>query len=73
MSRRTHPSSGLSRGLHFLIDADWSPQQAFVVFELLSDLRARIWMRYGVALHELICEQLSTPTGADIDDIEGGF
>ncbi|MEM5386844.1 hypothetical protein VSR68_25095 [Paraburkholderia phymatum] len=37
-----------SSRLDLLIDADWSPQQAFAVFELLSDLRARIWMRYGV-------------------------
>jgi hypothetical protein len=33
----------------------------------------RIWMRYGVELHELIREQRSPPTDADIDDIEGGF
>jgi len=73
VSRHTHLPSGLSRGLDFLIDADWSPQQAFAVFELLSDLRARIWMRYGVELHELIREQRSMPTDADIDDVEGGF
>lgn len=61
MSRRAHLPSGLSRGLELLIDADWSPQQAFAVFELISDLRARIWMRYGVELHELIREQRSPP------------
>ncbi|WP_175916074.1 hypothetical protein [Burkholderia sp. BCC1638] len=48
-------------------------QPAFAVFELLSDLRARIWIRYGVELHELIRQQRSPPTDADIDDIEGGF
>ena len=73
MSRRAHLPSGLSRGLELLIDADWSPQQAFAVFELLSDLRARIWMRYGAELHELIRVQRSPPTDADIDDVEGGF
>jgi len=73
VSRRTHLPSGLSFGLDFLIDTTWSPEQALAVFELLSDLRARIWMRYGVELHELIREQRSPPTDADIDDVEGGF
>ncbi|KVZ41248.1 hypothetical protein [Burkholderia ubonensis] len=73
MSRRTHLPSGLSRGLDFLIDADWSPQQAFAVFELLSDMRARIWMRYGTELHELIRQQRSPPNDSDIDDIAGPF
>ena len=73
MSRRTHLPSGLSFGLDFLIDTTWSPEQALAVFELLSDLRARIWMRYGVELHELIRVQRSPPTDADIDDVEGGF
>jgi hypothetical protein len=63
VSRRTHLPSGLSRGLDFLIDADWSTQQAFAVFELLSDLRARIWM-YGLELHELIREQRSPSAAA---------
>lgn len=62
VSRRTHLPSGLSHGLHVLINADWWSQQAFAVFELLSDVRARIWMRYGVELHELIREQRLPPT-----------
>ncbi|MCP3728749.1 hypothetical protein M3I53_37685 [Paraburkholderia sp. CNPSo 3272] len=73
MSRRTHLPSGLSFGLDFLIDAEWSPQQAFAVFELLSDLRARIWMRYGVELHELIRQQRSPPNVGDVDDIADPF
>ncbi|WP_434718293.1 hypothetical protein P5W98_03425 [Paraburkholderia sp. A1BS-2L] len=73
MSRRTHLPSGLSRGLDFLIDTEWSPQQAFAVFELLSDLRARIWMRYGVELHELIRQQRSPPNVGGIDDIADPF
>jgi hypothetical protein len=73
MSRRTHLPSGLSRGLDFLIDAEWSPQQAFAVFELLGDLRARIWMRYGVELHELIRQQRSPPNVGGTDDIADPF
>ncbi|WP_408123151.1 hypothetical protein [Caballeronia grimmiae] len=42
MSRRTPVPSGLSFGLDFLIDANWSPQQALAVYELLNDLRAHL-------------------------------
>jgi hypothetical protein len=35
--------SGLTQGLDFLIDSDWSPEQALVVVELLDDLRNRIF------------------------------
>ncbi|MEX3968892.1 hypothetical protein AB4Y45_42085 [Paraburkholderia sp. EG287A] len=73
MSRRTHLPSGLSRGLDFLIDAEWSPQQALAVFELLSDLRARIWMCYGVELHDLIRQQRSPLNVGDVDDIADPF
>ncbi|MFX1802707.1 hypothetical protein PWR66_03405 [Paraburkholderia sp. A1RO-5] len=57
MSRRTPVPSGLSCGLDFLIDANWSPEQALAVYELLNDLRARIWLRYGEELIGLICQQ----------------
>ena len=40
------PPSGLRHGLDFLIQADWTPEQALVVFELLDDLRERIWAHY---------------------------
>ncbi|MBL8483415.1 MAG: hypothetical protein JNJ60_14550 [Rhodocyclaceae bacterium] len=40
--------SGLQHGLPFLIAADWTPEQALAVFELLNDLQDRIWDRYGL-------------------------
>ncbi|MBS0510517.1 MAG: hypothetical protein JSR42_04930 [Proteobacteria bacterium] len=47
-----HPPSGLLRGLDLLIDADWTPEQARAVIELLDDLRERIWAHYQLALLE---------------------
>ena len=47
-----HPPSGLLRGLDLLIDADWTPEQARAVIELLDDLRERIWAHYELALFE---------------------
>jgi len=44
--------SGLRHGLELLIDANWSPEQAMAVIELLDDLRDRIWSRYELALME---------------------
>ena len=49
---RHHQASGLCRGIEFLIDPGWSPEQAFAVVELLDDLRNRIWAHYAIALSE---------------------
>jgi len=49
--------SGLTKGLDFVISADWTPQQAFAVVEVLDDLRDRICAQYGPALFELMREQ----------------
>ena len=50
--KRSHPPSGLLRGLEFLIDPDWSPEQALAVFELVDDLRDRIWSHYERVLQQ---------------------
>lgn len=52
-----HQPSGLSRGLSFLIPADWTPEQAQAVVDLLDDLRERIWSHYQLPLHELYRQQ----------------
>jgi len=51
MKRDPQPS-GLRHGLELLIDANWSPEQAMAVIELLDDLRDRIWTRYESVLME---------------------
>ena len=48
-----HLPSGLGGGLDFLICADWTPDQAMAVVELLDDLRERIWAHYDLALFDL--------------------
>ena len=48
--KRSQQPSGLHEGLELLIDPHWSPEQAMAVFELLDDLRDRIWAHYGLAL-----------------------
>ena len=47
-----HQPSGLSQGLPFLIPADWTPEQAQAVVELLDDLRERIWAHYQMPLYD---------------------
>ncbi|MCG5077101.1 hypothetical protein [Paraburkholderia tagetis] len=74
MSRRTPLPSGLSCGLDFLIDTNWSPEQALAVYELLNDLRTRIWLRYGEDVIELIRrERWPAPNLSDINDLSEPF
>ena len=49
--------SGLNIGLDFLISADWTPEQAWAVVELLDDLRDRIFNHYLVSIQELLREE----------------
>jgi len=52
-----HLPSGLTQGLPFLIPADWTPEQAQAVVELLDDLRDRIWSHYQIPLYNLYQQQ----------------
>jgi hypothetical protein len=54
--------SGLQRGIPFIIQDDWSPEQALAVVELLDDLREVIWNRYQLQLHEQLRDQRCSPT-----------
>lgn len=58
--KRYYPPSGLRRGLDFLIDPDWSPDQALAVIELLDDLRDRIWSHYERVLQQRLCDDRVT-------------
>ena len=51
--RHLHLPSGIVQGIPFLIDANWSPQQAMAVVELLDDLREQIWRHYELQLFPL--------------------
>jgi hypothetical protein len=50
-------ASGLTRGLPILIPADWTPEQAQAVLEVLDDLRERIWEHYALPLQKLYRQQ----------------
>lgn len=52
--KNTHQPSGLNTGLNFLIDKDWTPEQALAVFELLDDLRDLIFSYYQYPIQELL-------------------
>jgi hypothetical protein len=71
--RHLHLPSGLTQGIPFLIEANWTPEQAMAVFELLNDLREQIWGHYEMQLQALCREDRSphdcgdTP-GAELDD-----
>jgi hypothetical protein len=68
--QQLHMPSGIVRGLDFLIDDNWLPEQALAVFELLGDLRARIWTHYCVQLQELIQQQRSPVNNADLTEVD---
>ena len=48
--------SGRTQGIPLLIDANWSPEQAMAVVELLDDLREQIWRHYALQLYPLFRE-----------------
>lgn len=58
--------SGLSSGLNFLIDSEWTPEQAYAVFQLLDDLRDRILAKYQLA----IMEQMREEHGGEVEPIQ---
>lgn len=62
--------SGLQRGIPFLIQDDWSPEQALAVVELLDDLREVIWNRYRLPLLELLREQRCPHVVSDSGNID---
>lgn len=49
--------SGFHNGLDFLINSEWTPEQAYAVFQLLDDLRDRIVAKYEIPIVELIQEE----------------
>ena len=63
-----HQPSGIQQGLELLIDSNWSPEQAMAVFELINELRDRIWSHYEIVLQQKFREDLVTEYDVDISD-----
>lgn len=57
----------------FAIPADWSPQQAMAVIDLLDELRCHIWQRYELTLLETYRELYGDGAGTDRADTDGEF
>jgi len=62
-----HQPSGLTKRLDFLIDCDWTPEQALAVVELLDDLRDRILRHYQLPIMELMREERGIGPFDDLD------
>lgn len=57
MTGKMHQSSGLNRGLPLFISTEWTPEQAWAVFELLDDLRDAIWNQYAPDIQNIARNQ----------------
>ena len=51
------------------IPATWTPEQALAVFELLDEIRDKIWSRYGVRLQDLLQERQTSSAADEGNDI----
>ena len=50
------------------IPRTWTPEQALAVFELIDDLRDKVWALYRDQLRALLCEQCANHRADDRDD-----
>lgn len=62
-------AAGLPHAIPLPIPTCWTPEQAIAVFELVDDLRERIWSFYQVDLQELTRQQ-HQPDRVDPIDVE---
>ena len=60
-------SAGLQHSIPLAIPTYWTPEQAIAVFELIDDLRERIWSIYQINLQDLTRQQRQS---APVDHIE---
>jgi hypothetical protein len=60
-------------GTPITLRTDWSPEQAVAVFELLDELRERVWAHHGPQIQQVLREQqcitANSPT-SNIDDAD---
>ncbi|CAJ0809745.1 hypothetical protein LMG19083_05012 [Ralstonia psammae] len=69
-----HQPSGINQGLNLLVDANWTPAQAWAVIELIDDLRERLHSHYQLALVQWLAEDREVhPDGLDHDLGDNNF
>ena len=56
------------RPLTIEIPRSWTPEQALAVFELIDDIREKIWAIYGCRIQEALREQCEGGNADDGDD-----
>ena len=49
---------------------DWSPEQAVAVFEILDELRERIWDVYGRRIQQALREQRCITANSAVNNID---
>jgi hypothetical protein len=68
MSNAPEPLPAHLRPVSVGIPVTWTPEQVLAVYELLDDLRERIWELYNLQLQNLLREQQQSPGLDDSDD-----
>ena len=68
MSNAPEQRPAYRRPITVEIPVTWTPEQALAVYELLDDLRERLWELYNVQLQNLLREQQQSPGLDDSDD-----
>jgi hypothetical protein len=67
-----HPAVGRP----ITLSTDWSPEQAVAVFEILDELRERVWAQYGPQIQQVLREEqcaAATPPASNIDEADVPF
>ncbi len=59
------PSPAHLRPIPVEIPATWTPEQALAVFDLLDEIREKIWAVYSCRLQDLLQEQQRSSTTDD--------
>jgi len=57
-------------GLPITLPTDWSPEQSVAVFEILDELRERVWDHYGRQIQQVLRAQQCTAAPDAADDID---
>ena len=67
----TAPIAGRSTAvLPISMPTDWSPEQAAAVFEILDELRERVWAHYGHQIQQVLREQRCITANSPVDNID---
>jgi hypothetical protein len=71
--RRSVPAANTvqhAAGLLITMPTEWSPEQAVAVFEILDELRQRVWDHYGLHIQQVLRDQQCTAAPEAADDID---